>query len=64
MKSYRKALWFEVPTRRTLINITGELNRCLQESGIQEGLLLVIPSIFSSGSIKYKFNFFCPIRHL
>jgi secondary thiamine-phosphate synthase enzyme len=41
MKSYRKELWFEVPTRRAFINITGEVNRCLQESGIQEGLLLV-----------------------
>ncbi|MGD8543466.1 MAG: hypothetical protein PVI39_14315 [Desulfobacteraceae bacterium] len=41
MKSYRKTLWFEVPTRRALINITGEVNRCLQESGVQEGLLMV-----------------------
>jgi thiamine phosphate synthase YjbQ (UPF0047 family) len=43
MKSNRKTLWFEVPTRRALINITGEVNRCLQESGVQEGLLLVNP---------------------
>ena len=43
MKSYRKTLWFEVPTRRAFINITGEINRCLQERGIQEGLLLVDP---------------------
>lgn len=41
MKSYRKEFWFEVPTRRAFINITGEVNRCLQESGVQEGLLLV-----------------------
>ncbi|MGM0665141.1 MAG: secondary thiamine-phosphate synthase enzyme YjbQ [Thermodesulfobacteriota bacterium] len=40
MKSYRKELWFHVPTRRALINITGEVEECLKESGIQEGLLL------------------------
>jgi secondary thiamine-phosphate synthase enzyme len=40
MKSYRKELWFEVPTRRALINITTELEECLAESGIKEGLLL------------------------
>ena len=40
MKSYRKELWFETPTRRALINITPEINKCLAESGIQEGLLL------------------------
>ena len=41
MKSYRKELWFEIPTRRDFINITPRVNQCLQESGIQEGLLLV-----------------------
>ncbi len=40
MKSYRKELWFHVPTRRALINITGEVEECLKESAIQEGLLL------------------------
>ena len=40
MKSYRKELWFQTPTRRQLINITGEIERCLEESGINEGLLL------------------------
>ena len=40
MKSYRKELWFEVPQRRQLINITPEVNGCLQESGITEGLVL------------------------
>jgi hypothetical protein len=34
MKSYRKELWFEVPTRRAFINITPEVERCLRESGI------------------------------
>lgn len=40
MKSYRKELWFEVPDRRGFINITAQVERCLQESGIREGLLL------------------------
>ena len=41
MKSYRKELWFNVPTRRAFINITREVEECLRESGIQEGLILV-----------------------
>ena len=41
MKSYRKELWFEVPTRRALINITPKVEACLRESGIKEGLVLV-----------------------
>jgi len=41
MKSYRKELWFEVRQRRELINITSEVELCLRESGVQEGLCLV-----------------------
>ena len=41
MKSYRKELFFNVPTRRAFINITHEINQCLRESGIKDGLLLV-----------------------
>ncbi|MBN1266416.1 MAG: YjbQ family protein [Anaerolineales bacterium] len=41
MKSYRKELWFEIPTRREFRNITPQVRQCLQESGIQEGLMLV-----------------------
>jgi len=40
MKSYRKELWFNTTNRRELINITHEVDRCLLESGIKEGLLL------------------------
>ena len=40
MKSYRKELWFEVPTRRAFINITGDVQQCIDESGIKEGLVL------------------------
>lgn len=41
MKSHRKELWFEVPTRRAFINITPQMETCLKESGITEGLVLV-----------------------
>ena len=41
MKSYRKELWFTVPARRGLINITPQVEACLRESGVQEGLVLV-----------------------
>ena len=40
MKSYRKELWFQTDRRRQLINITPEIEVCLNESGIKEGLLL------------------------
>ncbi len=41
MKSYRKELWFETRSRRELINITRDVEACLTESGIKEGLCLV-----------------------
>jgi secondary thiamine-phosphate synthase enzyme len=41
VKSYRKELWFEVPTRRGFVNITGQVQECLRESGVSEGLVLV-----------------------
>ena len=41
MKSYRKELWFCIPQRRGLVNITPQVDQALQESGIQEGLVLV-----------------------
>jgi len=41
MRSYRRELWFEVPTRRAFINITSKVEECLRESGIKEGLVLV-----------------------
>jgi secondary thiamine-phosphate synthase enzyme len=40
MKTFRKELWFDTSQRRELINITATINQCLDESGIQEGLLL------------------------
>ena len=41
MKSYRKELWFNIPTRRGFVNITPDVETVLRESGIQEGLILV-----------------------
>ena len=41
MKSYRKELWFEAPQRRQIIHITPQIEECLRESGIREGLCLV-----------------------
>ncbi|MFO7644627.1 MAG: secondary thiamine-phosphate synthase enzyme YjbQ, partial [Desulfosarcina sp.] len=41
MKSYRKELWFEVPTRRAFINITPTVQACIDESGVKEGFGLI-----------------------
>ena len=41
MKSFRKELWFEVPQRRQIVPITPEVEACVVESGIREGLCLV-----------------------
>jgi secondary thiamine-phosphate synthase enzyme len=41
MKSYRKELWFHTPGRVGFVNITDEVETCLRESGVQEGLVLV-----------------------
>jgi len=41
MKSYRKEIWFNLPHRRGFVNITRQVEECLHESGICEGLALV-----------------------
>ena len=41
MKSYRKDLWLEIPARRAFVNLTPQVEACLRESGIREGLCLV-----------------------
>jgi secondary thiamine-phosphate synthase enzyme len=41
MKSYRKELIIETPHRREYVNITPQVQQCLEESGIREGLVLV-----------------------
>jgi secondary thiamine-phosphate synthase enzyme len=40
MKSYRKELWFNIPSRRGFVNLTPEVETCLRKSGVKEGLLL------------------------
>ena len=41
MKSHRKELWFETPSRRAFINITPHVEAELKTSAIKEGLVLV-----------------------
>lgn len=41
MKTFRKELWFNISARRGFINITSQVENCLRESGIQEGMILV-----------------------
>lgn len=41
MKTFRKELWFNIAARRGLVNITPQVEQCLLESGVQEGLCLV-----------------------
>jgi secondary thiamine-phosphate synthase enzyme len=41
MKTYRKELHFNVPSRRGLVNITSTVQQAVQESGIKEGMVLV-----------------------
>src|ERR1700747_511733 len=41
MKSYRKELWVETKKRREFLRVTPQINQCLPENGIQEGLVLV-----------------------
>ena len=40
MKNYRKELWFNIPVRRAFVNITPQVEECLRESKIKDGLLL------------------------
>ena len=41
MRSYRKEFWFNTPTRVAFINISDQVQECIRESGIKEGLVLV-----------------------
>ena len=41
MKSYREELWFNIPDRVELVNITPAVEKALKKSGIREGLCLV-----------------------
>jgi secondary thiamine-phosphate synthase enzyme len=41
MKSFRDEIWLDVPSRRAFVNITPNVEKCLEKSGIKEGLVLV-----------------------
>jgi len=41
VKSHRKELWFEIPAPRGFVNITPQVEQAVEESGVQEGLVLV-----------------------
>jgi secondary thiamine-phosphate synthase enzyme len=41
MKNYRKELWFHLPQRMAFVNITSDVDTCLKESAVREGLCLV-----------------------
>jgi secondary thiamine-phosphate synthase enzyme len=41
MRSYRQELWFNVPERMGFINISSQVETCLRDSGVREGLCLV-----------------------
>ena len=41
MRSHRKELWFDTPTRVAFVNITREVQTTVRESGVKEGLCLV-----------------------
>ncbi|MDY0001341.1 MAG: YjbQ family protein, partial [Polyangia bacterium] len=41
MKSHRKELFFQIPSRRGLVNITRDVQEAIDASGVEEGLCLV-----------------------
>ena len=41
MKSFRKELWFNTPARVAFVNITTQVDACIRESGVKEGIALV-----------------------
>ncbi len=49
MKSHTKYLWFDTPKRRQYVNITGEAEAALAESGISEGMMLVSAMHITAG---------------
>jgi secondary thiamine-phosphate synthase enzyme len=41
MESFRRELWMNVPARRGFVRLTPEVESCVAESGVREGLVLV-----------------------
>ena len=48
MKSFKKELWFNTNSRRQFINITSDVQKTINESGIKEGMVLVNPMHITS----------------
>lgn len=49
MKFHTEYLWFNTEKRREYINITGEVEKALQKSGIKEGMILVSAMHITAG---------------
>ncbi|MBP7332788.1 MAG: secondary thiamine-phosphate synthase enzyme YjbQ, partial [Firmicutes bacterium] len=49
MKAHTKYLWFNTHKRREYINVTGEVEKAVRESGIQEGMVLVSAMHITAG---------------
>jgi secondary thiamine-phosphate synthase enzyme len=49
MKSHTKYLWFSTKKQREYINITGEVEKALRESGIKEGMIIVSAMHITAG---------------
>ena len=49
MKSHTEYLWFNTKKHREYINITGEVEKAVKKSGIQEGMVLVSAMHITAG---------------
>jgi len=49
MKAATEYLWFETDRQREYVNITGEVERIVADSGIQEGMVLVSAMHITAG---------------
>ena len=56
MKSFRKELYFNIPSRRAFLNITSQVEEALRESGILEGLCLIKPKRITSKKVSPEVN--------
>ena len=41
MKTLTKEIWMEIPERRAIVSLHAEVERLVEESGVQDGLVLV-----------------------
>ena len=61
MKTHRKELWFNIPSRRGFVNITSQVEEAIRESGIKEGMALVndkhITASTNIPTVKCRYNY-------